>query len=112
MKRNLFSNLSVLLLVIASVGVASAQLRLPRPSQKATVTQTIGVTDVTITYSRPGVKGRKLWGDPPADVYAKGEATLDDQNRRPEGMVIVPNGHIWRTGANEATQFTVTDDVL
>jgi hypothetical protein len=76
------------------------------------VTQTIGVTDITITYSRPGVKGRKIWGDAPADVYAKGEATLDDQNKRPEGMAIVPYGHIWRTGANEATQFVVTDDVM
>lgn len=112
MKRIPLSYLSIILLLLASAGVANAQLRLPRPSPKASVTQAIGVTDVTITYSRPGVKGRKIWGDPPADVYAKGEATLDDQNRRPEGMAIVPNGHIWRTGANEATQFTVTDDVL
>ena len=44
--------------------VASAQMRTPRPSQKASVMQTIGVTDVTITYSRPGVKGRTIWGDP------------------------------------------------
>ena len=43
---------------------------------------------------------------------AKGEATLDDQNKRPKGAVIVPYGHVWRTGANEATQFVVTDDVL
>ena len=112
MKRTPLSYLSIILLLLAAAGVADAQLRLPRPSPKASVTQTIGVTDVTITYSRPAVKGRKIWGDPPADVYAKGEATLDDQNKRPEGMVIVPNGHIWRTGANEATQFTVTDDVL
>lgn len=99
--------LSVLFLSIA----AAAQLRLPRPSQGASVTQTIGVTDVTISYSRPGVRGRKIWGDAPADAYAKGEATLDDQNKRPAGMVIVPYGHMWRTGANEATQFVVTDDV-
>src|SRR5829696_1075747 len=112
MKRIYFSYFSVLLLLLVAAGIANAQLRLPRPSQKATVTQTIGVTDVTITYSRPAVKGRKLWGDPPTEVYAKGEATLDDQNKRPEGMVIVPNGHVWRTGANEATQFVVTDDVL
>jgi hypothetical protein len=112
MKRIYFSYISVLLMLLVSASVASAQLRLPRPSPKSTVTQAIGVTDVTITYSRPGVKGRKLWGDPPADIYAKGEATLDDASRRPEGMALVPYGHIWRTGANEATQFTVTDDVL
>jgi hypothetical protein len=74
--------------------------------------QTIGVTDVTITYSRPGVKGRKIWGDPLPSQEAKGEATLDDQNARPKDAPIVPWGHAWRTGANEATQFVVTDDVL
>jgi hypothetical protein len=75
--------------------------------------QRIGVTDVTITYSRPGVKGRKIWGDPlPEQADVKGEATLDDQNKRPKDAYIVPYGHVWRTGANEATMFTVTDDVL
>lgn len=88
-------------------------VRLPRPSQKASVMQTIGVTDLTITYSRPGVKGRTIWGDPPASMAAraKGEATLDDQNARQKGDPIVPYGHVWRAGANEATQFVVTDDV-
>ncbi|HKP67886.1 MAG TPA: DUF2911 domain-containing protein, partial [Pyrinomonadaceae bacterium] len=80
------------------------------PSQKATVTQTVGVTDVTIVYSRPAVKGRKIWGDWPVQVA--GEATLDDSDARPKDAPMVPYGHIWRTGANEATQFTVTDDVL
>jgi hypothetical protein len=93
---------------------ASAQIQTPRPSQKASVMQRIGVTDVTITYSRPGVKGRKIWGDPLPEQAAKvkGEATLDDQNERPKDAVIAPWGHVWRTGANEATQFVVTDDVL
>jgi hypothetical protein len=92
--------------------LAQAQgLRTPRPSQKASVMQTVGVTDLTITYSRPGVKGRKIWGDPPAGAAA-GTATLDDARKRAEGAVIVPYGHVWRTGANEATTFTVTDDVL
>ena len=91
--------------------VAQAQLRTPRPSQKASVMQTVGVTDVTITYSRPGVKGRTIWGDPPA-AAAAGTATLDDARVRPKDQVIVPYGHVWRAGANEATQFAVTDDVL
>ena len=91
---------------------AQAQgVRTPRPSQKASVMQTIGVTDLTITYSRPGVKGRKIWGDPPAGATA-GTATLDDARARAQGAVIVPYGHVWRTGANEATTFAVTDDVL
>jgi hypothetical protein len=68
---------------------------------------------VTITYSRPGVKGRQIWGDPlPVQANVKGEATLDDQNARPKGAPIVPWGHVWRAGANEATTFVVTDDVL
>src|SRR5688500_7070584 len=90
---------------------AAAQLRLPRPSPKSSVTQTVGVTDVTITYSRPGVKGRAIWGDPPAGAPA-GSATLDDARARAAGAAIVPYGRVWRTGANEATTFTVTDDVL
>ena len=101
------------LFVLSGALIASAQIRAPRPSQKASVMQTIGVTDVTITYSRPGVKGRTIWGDPlPEQAGTKGEATLDDQNVRPKGAPIVPWGHAWRTGANEATQFVVTDDVF
>jgi hypothetical protein len=101
------------LFVFSCVGAAMAQVVVPRPSQKASVMQTIGVTNVTITYSRPGVKGRKIWGDPlPEQAATKGEATLDNQNVRPKEAVIVPYGHVWRTGANEATMFEVTDDVL
>src|SRR5215212_6940297 len=98
-------------LVLAFAASASAQVRAPRPSQKASVMQTVGVTDITITYSRPGVKGRTIWGDPPAGA-ATGTATLDDGRSRPANAVIVPFGHVWRAGANEATQFAVTDDVL
>lgn len=112
-KRIYVSQFGVLVIVLFAVSIASAQIRTPRPSPKASVTQTIGVTDVTITYSRPGVKGRAIWGDPlPEQASAKGETTLDDQNARPKGAPIVPWGHAWRTGANEATQFVVSDDVL
>ena len=97
--------------VFALAAVAQAQVRAPRPSQKASVMQTVGVTDLTITYSRPGVKGRAIWGDPPAGAAASA-ATLDDARKRAKDAVIVPYGHVWRAGANEATQFAVTDDVL
>src|SRR5437870_13732440 len=85
-----------------------------RPSQKAVVMQTIGVTDITITYSRPGIKGRTIFADAPPtmEARAKGEATLDNQNERKPGEPITPYGHVWRVGANEATLFQVTDDVL
>ncbi len=65
---------------------ARADLNLPRPSPKAVVSQTIGMTDFTVTYSRPGVKGRKIWGG------------------------LVPYGETWRTGANEATSFVTTGE--
>jgi tetratricopeptide (TPR) repeat protein len=63
-------------------------VRLPQVSQGASVKQTIGLNDVTITYSRPGVKGRKIWGG------------------------LVPYGSVWRTGANAATSIQFTEDVL
>ncbi len=66
---------------------AHAQLRLPRPSQKNVVSQTIGTTDLSVTYHRPGVKGRTIWGE------------------------LVPYGQPWRTGANEATQFVTSTDI-
>ena len=112
LKRSSVSLFAVLFVLCSGISVL-AQVDLPRSSQKASVMQRIGVTDVTITYSRPGVKGRAIWGDPlPEQAEVKGEATLDDQNKRPKGAPIVPWGHMWRTGANEATQFVVTDDVL
>jgi hypothetical protein len=98
------------LVALLAVG-ARAQVRTPRPSQKASVMQTVGVTDVTIIYSRPGVKDRLVWGDPPAGAPA-GEATLDNASTRVKGAPLAPYGHVWRAGANEATQFIVTDDVL
>ena len=113
MKRISVSLFAVLFVVCFAIS-AFAQVITPRPSQSASVMQRIGVTDVTITYSRPGVKGRQIWGDPPAGwaANAKGEATLDNQNERPKDAPIVPWGHVWRTGANEATTFVVSDDVL
>jgi hypothetical protein len=106
----IFASMFVLCFAVS----AFAQVVLPRTSQKASVMQRIGVTDVTITYSRPGVKGRKIWGDPLPEQTAsvKGEATLDNQNARPKNAVIVPYGHVWRTGADDATMFVVSDDVL
>jgi hypothetical protein len=116
LKRSYTFVFAILLLTLCGAQSASAQappaVRLPRPSQKASVMQTIGVTDLTITYSRPAVKGRKIWGDAPAAATAKGASTLDDSSTRLKDAPIVPYGHVWRTGANEATVFTVTDDVL
>ena len=108
---------AVAALAILSVVPASAQqaqFRPLYPSQKASVMQTIGTTDVTITYHRPAVKGRTIFADAPASMEdrAKGDATLDNQNERKPGEPIVPYNHVWRAGANEATVFQTTDDVL
>lgn len=62
-------------------------LETPRPSPNATVTQTVGVTHISIDYSSPGVKDRKIWGE------------------------LVPFGEVWRTGANEVTSITFDDAV-
>src|SRR5213595_3182754 len=109
----------VILLGVGCAGHALAQqptlaIKPLRPSQKAAVMQTVGVTDITITYSRPAVKGRPIFADAPPEMEAlhKGEETLDNQNERKPGWPIVPYNHVWRAGANEATMFQVTDDVL
>jgi tetratricopeptide (TPR) repeat protein len=60
---------------------------LPRDSQHARISQRIGITDITINYHRPLVKGRKVWGG------------------------LVPYGQVWRAGANENTTITFTDPV-
>jgi tetratricopeptide (TPR) repeat protein len=72
-------------------GVTSAQsfvLDLPLGSQRAEVSQRIGITDVTIDYHRPLVNDRKIWG------------------------ALVPYGKVWRAGANENTTITFSDPVL
>ncbi|HXY23672.1 MAG TPA: DUF2911 domain-containing protein [Candidatus Acidoferrum sp.] len=68
-------------------GSQPTELSIPRLSQRATVTQRLGLTDITITYHRPAVAGRELWDK------------------------IVPYGKVWRAGANENTTITFTDDV-
>src|SRR5204862_6166600 len=90
--RRLFLIASPIVFALACVAHASAQqppvqIKPIRPSQKASVMQTIGVTDITITYSRPGVQGRTIFADAPATMAARaqGEGTLDDQNKRQKG---------------------------
>lgn len=111
-KRTSFISLALLTMLAFTAGNVLSQARppIPRPSQKATVMQTLGTTDIAVTFSRPAVKGRAIWGDWPTAVA--GEATLDNQSQRPAGAPIVPYGHIWRAGANEATLFVFADDVM
>ncbi|MCY2959835.1 MAG: DUF2911 domain-containing protein [Planctomycetota bacterium] len=62
-------------------------IEFPQASPAATLKQRVGITDVEITYSRPGAKGRKVFGG------------------------LVPNGELWRTGANAAPKITFSTDV-
>lgn len=65
----------------------NAQIETPQPSPFSTVEQKVGLTDVTVEYSRPSMKGRKIFGD------------------------LVPFGKKWRAGANKNTIVTFSDDV-
>lgn len=66
---------------------SQTQLTVPQVSQAATVSQTIGLTKITVDYHRPLVKGRKIWGD------------------------LVPFNEVWRAGANENTTIEFSDPV-
>ncbi len=66
---------------------ADAQLRTPAPSPTQTIKQDFGLSSVELSYSRPGMKGRKVFGD------------------------LVPFGKVWRTGANSATTINFGEEV-
>lgn len=76
-----------LAIIIANFTI-EAQVKTPAPSPKATLNQVVGLTDVTIEYSRPSSKGRTVFGD------------------------LVPFGKLWRTGANQNSMVTFSDDVV
>lgn len=65
----------------------NAQVETPQPSPLSKMEQKVGLTDVTLEYSRPGAKGRKIFGD------------------------LVPYGKLWRAGANKNTVVTFSDNV-
>jgi hypothetical protein len=74
-------------IILCVAVVSDAQLKTPAPSPTQTVKQDFGLSSIELSYSRPGVKGRKIFGD------------------------IVPYGKVWRTGANNATTLTFGDEV-
>ena len=90
--RNTTSATIVVVLALSCVAsifsIASAQAvpELPQPSPKARAEQRVGITDVSIDYSCPGVKGRKIWSE------------------------VVPYDKVWRAGANQPTKLTVSRD--
>ena len=76
-----------LTLVILSLNI-EAQVKIPQASPKCTLEQAVGLIDVAIQYSRPSAKGRVIFGN------------------------LVPFGKLWRTGANENTTISFSDDVI
>mgnify|MGYP006171852987 FL=1 len=72
----------------AIVMTEAQQLRTPQPSTTQTVKQDFGLGGIELSYSRPNMKGRKIFGD------------------------LVPFDKVWRTGANSATTLTFSDDVI
>ncbi|MGH9897769.1 MAG: DUF2911 domain-containing protein, partial [Pyrinomonadaceae bacterium] len=85
--NSLLASLFLAAILATTLATTQAQITLPRASPKTTTAQTVGVTDISITYSSPSVKGRTIWGD------------------------LVPYGEVWRAGANEATKISFSDDV-
>ncbi|MBP6758746.1 MAG: DUF2911 domain-containing protein [Flavobacterium sp.] len=83
MKKILF----VLAMIIANYAI-EAQVKTPQASPKSTLSQVVGLTNVEIVYSRPSAKGRDVFNN------------------------LVPFGKLWRTGANENTTISFSDDVV
>lgn len=74
-------------IAVFTLFIADAQLKTPAPSPTQTIKQDFGISSIELSYSRPGVKGRKIFG------------------------ALVPFGKVWRTGANSATTLTFGDDI-
>ena len=87
MKKNLLKTTSVIAFITFTAIAVKAQIKTPAPSPSQKITQAFGLGEIKIEYSRPGVKGRVIFGD------------------------LVPFGKVWRTGANASTQISFTDSV-
>lgn len=79
--------LIALAIIIVNFSI-EAQVKTPQSSPKAKLMQTVGLTDVEINYSRPSARGRAVFGN------------------------LVPFGKVWRTGANENTTISFSDDIM
>lgn len=81
----------ITLLLVACSLLGQGQIQTPQPSPSGSVSTTVGLTDVKISYSRPLMKGRKIFGE--------------------GSNYLIPYGQIWRTGANNGTIISFSDDV-
>lgn len=84
----MFKNFTCLfILLLGVVTMAEGQIRTPAPSPSASFTQTVGMTTVSAEYSRPSMNGRAIFGD------------------------LVPFDQVWRTGANQISKISFSEDV-
>ena len=83
----MIKKLCILILFVGISSTLTAQIKTPQPSPLSKVEQVVGLTDVTLEYSRPAMRGRTIFGD------------------------LVPYGTVWRTGANANTKITFSDNV-
>lgn len=101
LKSFLMRTLSILLLLFTIHSLAISQTQVvttPRTSPRAKISQTVGITEVTIDYSRPGVRGREIWGSlVPYGMHNPGWGTAKSAP--------------WRAGADENTVITFSTDV-
>jgi len=101
MNFNFSLTLVIVFVLMAAISSQAQKEKKPRPSLKASVAQTIGIdTDIVIDFSRPGVKGRKIWGDVVPFGLAPGNKYSKEQP------------FPWRGGANENTTISFSKDVV
>ncbi|MGZ3859154.1 MAG: DUF2911 domain-containing protein [Flavisolibacter sp.] len=83
----MFTRLLIVVLTLSLTTARSQTLKTPQPSTTQMIKQDLGIGSVELSYSRPGMKGRRIFGD------------------------LVPYGKVWRTGANSATTLSFSDSV-
>ncbi len=83
----MIKKLFILFLFVGISSTIDAQIKTPQPSPSSKLEQVVGLTDVTLEYSRPSMRGRTIFGD------------------------LVPYGKVWRTGANANSKITFGDNV-
>jgi len=84
MKKTIYS---IALLLVSAITINAQDFKIPEPSSKQSIIQDFGLGKITLTYSRPNVKGRKIFGE------------------------VEPYQLVWRTGANYATTLQLSDEV-
>ena len=85
--KKFLTSLSIVAFCLLSFS-SFAQLETPQPSTSATLIQKVGLAEIKIEYSRPSMKGRKIFGGD-----------------------VVPLGDVWRLGANQPTKMTISDSI-